>query len=261
MAKFALVFAVACIAISGSFAKSVVKPLPPYKPVNFTETHGVHSPIVNGIFDIKYTAQQINEGIQRSGIPGENYRWRNGFIVHPDRAFTAEEYEVINAALYELSTHLCIQVLVWPQDSNPTGDYVEMIRGGSNTGCWSYVGRLSGRQDLNLQYNGCIYKDIVMHECIHALGYNHEQCRPDRDDHVNVFFENIDPAMAYNYDKMSDTLTFGTAYDTRSIMHYNSYDFSNNGQPAVLAKDGSQVGSEGYLTGNDIEKLKRMYNC
>jgi len=260
MAKIALILVLACVAITGSLAKAVVRPLPPYKPVNFTDTTALHSPIVDGIFDIKYTAEQLREGI-RSGVIDERYRWRDGFIVHPDRNFNQQEFEVINAALYELSTVLCIQVLMWPQDSSPTGDYVEMIRGGDGSGCWSYVGRLGGRQDLNLQANGCVYKGTVMHEAIHALGYNHEQCRPDRDDHVNVFFQNIDPAMAYNYDKMMDTTTFGTAYDTRSIMHYNSYDFSNNGQPAILAKDGSQVGSQGVLTGNDIDKLKRMYNC
>jgi len=206
--------------------------------------------------DIKLTAQQI-----KSGVIDERYRWWNGFIVHPDRGFNQNEYNVINAALYELSQILCIDVLMWPQDPNPTGDYVEIMRGGGGSGCWSYVGRLGGRQDLNLQFDGCIYKDIVQHESIHALGYFHEQSRPDRDDHVNVLWQNIHPDMAYNFDKMMDTSTFNVPYDIRSIMHYDSYAFSNNGQPTLLAKDGSGVGSNGQLTGNDVAKLHRMYNC
>jgi len=69
-------------------------------------------------------------------------------------------------------------------------------------------------------------------------------------------------------------------------MHYGSYDFSSNGQPTILAKvgvicinklgrvefnnndldlvlfqDGGEVGSQGVLTGNDVSKLRAMYNC
>ncbi|OXA60964.1 astacin [Folsomia candida] len=236
-----------------AWSTPVVRPLPPTKPTS-NDTAAI-SPFRNPVFDMKLTPEQM-----RSGVIDERYRWRNGFIVHPDRGFNQNEYSVINDALYELSQHLCIQVLMWPQDSNPTGDYVEIMRGGSGSGCWAWVGRLGGRQDLNLQFDGCIYKHIVQHECIHALGYYHEQSRPDRDDHVNILWNNVIPDTSHNFDKMDDTTTFGVPYDTRSIMHYDSYAFSSNGQPTILAKDGSTVGGNS-ITGNDIAKLQRMYNC
>lgn len=120
---------------------------------------------------------------------------------------------------------------MWPQDSNPTGDYVEIMRGGADSGCWSYLGRLGGRQvrmhyfftyckkiskicflffvqELNLQYNGCIHKYIVIHESIHALGYDHEQCRTDRDDYVNVLYENIIPGELTRFND-KNILTYG----------------------------------------------------
>jgi len=238
-------------------AVPIVRPLPPTKPENYTNVVEIPN-FVNPVFDIKYTPEQIKA---RSGLVDERYRWRNGFIVHPDRGFTPDEYRVINDALYELSTHLCIQVLVWPQDSNPTGDYVEIMRGGADTGCWSYLGRLGGRQELNLQFNGCIAKYIVIHESIHALGYDHEQCRTDRDDHVNVLYDNITPEYRFAFDISQGSTTFGVPYDISSIMQYASTSFSSNGQPTIVAKNGAQIPTNTELTGNDIAKLQRMYNC
>lgn len=39
----------------------------------------------------------------------------------------------------------CVEFGIYPPESNPSGDYVRIIKGTSN-GCNSYVGRLGGRQ-------------------------------------------------------------------------------------------------------------------
>ena len=62
------------------------------------------------------------------------------------KKIAGNDYNAINNALYELSTHLCIQVLLWPSDAAPTGDYVYITKGGAGSGCWSYVGRMGGGQ-------------------------------------------------------------------------------------------------------------------
>ena len=59
--------------------------------------------------------------------------------------------------------------------------------------CWSYIGRIywrKGGQTLSLGYR-CNNRGIIMHEMMHAIGFWHEQSRPDRDQYVEVLWDNI----------------------------------------------------------------------
>ena len=59
--------------------------------------------------------------------------------------------------------------------------------------CWSSVGKLykrPGAQEISLA-NGCLMHSTIMHEVLHSLGFWHEQSRPDRDQFIEIFWENI----------------------------------------------------------------------
>jgi hypothetical protein len=49
----------------------------------------------------------------------------------------------------------------------------------------------NGKQDLSLQIPGCVHHSVALHEFLHALGFAHEQTRPDRDRYVRISYENI----------------------------------------------------------------------
>ncbi|XP_010776177.1 high choriolytic enzyme 2-like, partial [Notothenia coriiceps] len=63
----------------------------------------------------------------------------------------------------------------------------------SDGGCYSYVGRRGYSQTVSLDQQGCLYHSTVQHELLHALGFNHEQCRSDRDQHIWILWKNIHP--------------------------------------------------------------------
>jgi len=55
------------------------------------------------------------------------------------------------------------------------------------------------------------------------MGMWHEQSRPDRDDFINVHYENILDDFTDQYDKIQDTAWDDqkSPYDTESVMHYS----------------------------------------
>ncbi|CAL8091364.1 unnamed protein product [Orchesella dallaii] len=196
----------------------------------------------------------------RSGLIPIRYRWQNlnAFI---DPAYSINERTLINNAMYRLAQVLpCVRFGIWPIGSTPTGDYVHIRK---LSGCSAVVGKQGGSQHMSLQSPGCMSMGTIMHEMIHALGFFHEQSRPDRDDFVTIRLQNVQPGTEHNFNKYSSSQvsTFNVGYDQQSIMHYGSTAFSSNGQPTIVARNGGPIGSTGDLRQSDILKLKRMYNC
>ena len=63
--------------------------------------------------------------------------------------------------------------------------------------CASNVGRIGGKQTIDLGKH-CDVLGTFQHETMHALGFIHEHARPDRDEHVDVHFENVEKSKCYN---------------------------------------------------------------
>ncbi|CAF0872389.1 unnamed protein product [Brachionus calyciflorus] len=165
----------------------------------------------------------------------------------------------------------CIKFV--PRSSEAT--YLRIFNG---QGCWSYVGRQQrgGAQQLSLQKpsatvrGSCIYKSTVAHELIHALGFWHEQSRPDRDQYIRINWENISVDDQHNFNKypttVSDPMEF--PYDYHSIMHYDSHAFSINGKPTmeVLQSGWSLISVADDLKRDSIStidagELMKYYGC
>lgn len=65
-------------------------------------------------------------------------------------------------------------------------------------------------------------KGVVAHEFGHALGFQHEQTRPDRDRYVRIHTQNIAPQTLFNFNKYNWNMlnAYNVPYDYESIMHY-----------------------------------------
>ena len=131
----------------------------------------------------------------------------------------------------------------------------------------SYIGRTpystsSNGQTVSISRD-CVNRGVIQHEMMHALGFYHEQSRPDRDEYVTINFDNIiggaDGPYASNFAKTSKIDSLGTDYDYGSVMHYDEYAFSTGG-PTIDA-GGNNIGQRDEISQGDIIQIRLLYQC
>jgi len=134
--------------------------------------------------------------------------------------------------------------------------YIQLQNG---AGCDSYVGRVGGKQDVNLNIQGCLSHSTIVHELGHAIGFLHTHQRQDRDNFIKVNFENIANEYRDQWDKERGRNL--VPYDTTSVMHYDSYAASKNGKPTMVTKSGGIIKDPPGLSSNDVKAIKLLYKC
>jgi hypothetical protein len=143
--------------------------------------------------------------------------------------------------------------------SSNAAQYPNFIRFVVSSGCASYVGMQGGMQAIYLAKN-CSTGNTI-HEIAHALGLWHEQSRNDRDQYVEIHYENIYRGYEHNFDiRSSDGEDIGE-YDYGSIMHYPRWAFSRNGDDTIVPrKDGVEIGQRETLSEGDLAAIHTMYD-
>ena len=94
------------------------------------------------------------------------------------------------------------------------------------------------------------------------IGWLHEQSRMDRDSHVKIHWENIDPMAFTQFNKCPDgyCTLLDLPYDHGSVMHYPSTAFSKNGLPTITKLDGStDFGRIGGFSDLDVQDINKFY--
>lgn len=124
-------------------------------------------------------------------------------------------------------------------------------------GCRSYIGRIGGPQEIWLAPN--CGTSAAIHEIGHALGVWHEHTRQDRDDYIDVRWNNIQAGAEGNFDKYPFGRDRG-AYDFASVMHYHSGAFAKDaGLFTIVKKGGGEIRHTAELSAGDVRQLATVY--
>lgn len=110
---------------------------------------------------------------------------------------------------------------------------------------------IGGVQNVNLNKTGCVpYMATIAHELLHAIGFDHEQNRPDRDNYLTLYLNNVIKApkgknmnivwfhfwliscfhcsdMTPNFNKLPNGIVYkDVPFDYNSVMIYGETAFS-----------------------------------
>jgi len=209
--------------------------------------------------DMMLTSPQKAALKNRNAINNMAQRWNKGVIPYYIDPSLAGITGLIQQAAAQIAqkTGNCIRFVPRTNESK----YVRMFFG---NGCYSYLGVTgAGAQDLSLG-QGCAYIGTVVHEMLHAVGFDHEQNRPDRDQFLNIYTQNILPGQEHNFNLTPGGRTW-TSFDFNSVMLYGEKAFSKNGQATMLDKTGQHRLTEPYdkagMSNDDIYEVKKFYDC
>jgi hypothetical protein len=191
---------------------------------------------------------------ERTGIRGEQYRWKNKRVYYSINPDLPAKQRVIDAIAH-VEANTDIRFIERTTQTN----YIYFNKG---QGCSSYIGKQGGKQNITL--NITCSTGAAIHEIGHALGLFHEQSRLDRNDFLTIKWNNIEDGYQHNF-KTWQTLGYngfdlGDNLDFNSIMLYGPYSFSKNGRPTITKKDGSLYNSNySQLSQGDITTIAFMY--
>lgn len=205
------------------------------------------------------------EGVGALGFTFEpfsyGYLWPGGRVPYTvDPQVNEAQRERIRQAIAHIEEKTPIRFV----ERTSEADYVQFMVDGDPGSCWSWVGRVGGPQNLDVYcgQDGVPLVGTVVHEILHALGFWHEQSRADRDEYVEILWENIREDQRHNFDKIGLNGQLQGPYDYDSIMHYSARAFSVNGEPTIRPKNGvplERIGQRQGLSQGDITAIQTYY--
>uniref|UniRef100_A0A8D0CLR5 Metalloendopeptidase n=1 Tax=Scleropages formosus TaxID=113540 RepID=A0A8D0CLR5_SCLFO len=190
--------------------------------------------------------------------------WPEGVIPYVISGnFSGDQRAIFRQAMRHWEKHTCVTFIERTQEES----YIVFTY--RPCGCCSYVGRRGGGPQAISIGKNCDKFGIVVHELGHVIGFWHEHTRPDRDDHVSIIRENIQPGQEYNFLKMEpgEVDSLGEVYDFDSIMHYARNTFSRGiFLDTILPRydvNGVRppIGQRTRLSKGDIAQARKLYKC
>lgn len=189
-------------------------------------------------------------------LPGDStFLWTNGVVPFVIDGGLPDPGRV-NQAIAHIHENTPVRFVARTTQAN----YVRFIRNPGQNWSSSPIGMRGGEQIIRLSDGSNM--GVIVHECCHSLGILHEQSRCDRDQFVQIRYDNITAGFEGNFDKFCAAQGFQDYfdYDYGSIMHYGATSFSKNGQPTIVPlRAGVTIGQRNGLSTNDRLTIAHLY--
>jgi len=193
---------------------------------------------------------------KRNAVRFREWLWTTRDIPYEFDNLRKSTIRDIEAAIKLLESKTCIRFHK-RRDGDKT--YMKFTKTTDRT-CYAPVGHYFGSNDILIE--GCGGGvGITLHEILHSLGFMHEFVRPDRDQYLEILWNNIRAPDRHLYTKVPawEYQAFGT-YDFDSVMNYRP----SNKMRARNDPDGSKTARMRIahtLSSLDVMKINKLYQC
>lgn len=134
--------------------------------------------------------------------------------------------------------------------------------------CKADVGMAEGENIVQLNSSFCMTNELILHEVMHKLGFEHINNAPDRDLYIKINDKNIPKERKHLYlitdDPKLKMTDFGLGYDFDSVMSYRSKPLREFGyamEALTSQLDTDRMGQAKVLSVGDVARIRALYNC
>ena len=190
--------------------------------------------------------------------PKGNNLWPSNKIPYYIQEDVAQKNAVLEAIEY-FNQNTAVEFVPYNGEANA------IVFMGDEERCASFLGMGTGVQPIILA-DKCGFQEIL-HELMHALGFVHEHSRADRDNYVEVLWDNVKPGLELQFYIMPDSLVHeyvGSVFNFnyKSVMLYRKNTFSAEPSTKNTLKsttDSSIEPVKDGLSPIDIERIGYLY--
>ncbi len=146
-------------------------------------------------------------------------------------------------------------------DGDNVIDFVGFEIGNANS---APIGYFAGDGNHTITLTATASVGDITHELGHVIGLEHEVFREDRDEFINIDWQNIDRRLRFNFNTRNAFGDNGTVligdFDANSIMMYRANDFAlDPSRPVITLSDGSEFVRAEELSEQDITTINTIY--
>ena len=175
-----------------------------------------------------------SENLTRLALDQPFAKWPNATVIYSiDKKLDDKAKEIFMKAIDYIKNVSCVR---FEEKNKKSKNFILVKKGNA---CSSKVGyRQNGAQPLIINGDLCSFGSVV-HELPHSLSFLHMHTAKDRDEHIEIKWNNIRDDAKINFKSFSAHVTMlGTDYDYNSLMHYSRIAFAKDKNlPTIVPKD------------------------
>ncbi|XP_055354887.1 hatching enzyme 1.2-like [Paramacrobiotus metropolitanus] len=169
---------------------------------------------------------------------------------------SGNETNALLDVLGKLESQTCLRFPVKSNEKN----YTLFTKGPA---CAANVGMQGKRQYVFLS-KGCFTPARVARQLMHVLGFHSELNRPDRDQYIEINWQNIRTGFVRSFSKYLPEafLTLDFPFDFESVSHFDGNKFANDPDTwTVRSKSdpNEHLGSSNSFSASDMAKVNKIY--